>query len=563
MTVKAGLSRRIGGVATASLVGLLLGSCSTVPDELNPVVWYESVEDLVAGDENSADQIVITDADQQPVPGADEPFPNLSTVPDDVPETMPSGQRQAVASALVADREHARYTDEAVRRDTSDSPAAAPMTAQSDFSQDFGSGSMATASPTTSVERQVAAAPTTDVPDMAKTTAELPRRPATPPSWEGDPYAQYRDKISGGDATAAALAPVTPKPAPAPVTTTAAPPPAPAPTPTPTMAEMPEETAPAAPMKVAREFDDSDSLPWRDEPADGMASEPMEKAPAATASQPATPAAVAAVPAPTPAPAPRDDVADAYAAYESVRTAARDGSRTPYQGSQPTASAPASSAYQDYAAANPVDRMAAPAPASVPSAMPSNAPVVSPYPRASAASAPTPTVRESYAGVFSKYFQESGQPPAPQPGFPYQTSSYQVDGGGYAGTPQAASGGDQPVGIITFESSSSRLSGKDLDVVRRIADAHRTYGGTVRVVGHASSRTLVNDPNRHRQENLRISLKRAQAVAAALRKDGVPETAIVVAAMSDAEPLYSEATPLGEAANRRTEIFFDYGTRSR
>ena len=90
--------------------------------------------------------------------------------------------------------------------------------------------------------------------------------------------------------------------------------------------------------------------------------------------------------------------------------------------------------------------------------------------------------------MFSKYFQESGQPPAPQPSFPYQTSAYQADsyaanGQGYVAQPAAYGASADPAGVITFESSSARLSGKDLDVVRRIAEAHRSYGGTVRVVG--------------------------------------------------------------------------------
>lgn len=545
MTVKAGISRRIGGVATASLVGLLLGSCSTVPDELNPVAWYESVEDLVAGDgdREASDQIVITDADQRPVPGANEPFPNLSSVPGDAPRTMPADERRAVASALVADRQHARYTDEAIRRDTSDSPAAAPA-AQSDFSQDFatqdfGDGSMPAASPAPRVEREVTEAPAAGIPDMARTETEMPRRPAPPTSWEGDPYAQYRDSISGGPSAPAAM---TRAPASAPVTA-AAPPPAAAPT----MTEAPEE--PAEAMTVAREYGDSEGLPWQEKSSDAVQAE-MAEQPAPARGAPAT------APAPASAPQPRDDISDAYAAYESVRAAARNSDRTPYQGA---AASGTSSAYETYAAASRSER-ATPPPAP---RMESAAPVASPYPNAP--TVPAPARRESYEGVFSKYFQESGQPPAPQPSFPYQTSGYQPerDGQVYAGGQPAYGAGSDPVGVITFESSSSELSGNDLDVVRRIADAHQSYGGTVRVVGHASSRTLVNDPSRHKQENLRISLKRAQAVARALREDGVPENAIIVAAMSDAEPLYSEATPLGEAANRRAEIFFDYGTRSR
>jgi flagellar motor protein MotB len=39
---------------------------------------------------------------------------------------------------------------------------------------------------------------------------------------------------------------------------------------------------------------------------------------------------------------------------------------------------------------------------------------------------------------------------------------------------------------------------------------------------------------------------------------GVRAGDIYVGAMSDSDPIYLEAMPAGEAANRRTEIFIDY-----
>jgi outer membrane protein OmpA-like peptidoglycan-associated protein len=55
--------------------------------------------------------------------------------------------------------------------------------------------------------------------------------------------------------------------------------------------------------------------------------------------------------------------------------------------------------------------------------------------------------------------------------------------------------------------------------------------------------------------NQRISEARANAVAQQLLLYGVPEGAIVASAAGDAQPLYSEVMPNGEAANRRAEVY--------
>jgi len=170
--------------------------------------------------------------------------------------------------------------------------------------------------------------------------------------------------------------------------------------------------------------------------------------------------------------------------------------------------------------------------------------------------------------VFTSFFAASGGAPA---GLrqPAATNVPASRPSAFAGAPQARRGaraggvngypqpGRQPAAVITFGSSSARLSGEDLQVVREVADAYKSRGGTLRVVGHASSRTVVNDPVKHKRVNLKVSLERARAVADALQQRGVPADSIVVAAVSDTRPLYSEATPLGEAANRRAEIYFE------
>ena len=113
------------------------------------------------------------------------------------------------------------------------------------------------------------------------------------------------------------------------------------------------------------------------------------------------------------------------------------------------------------------------------------------------------------------------------------------------------------VGSILFRHGSARLTAQDKHLVRQIAGLYRGQGGTVRVVGHSSGRTREADPVRHQMINFKISMQRANAVAAELRRHGVPTRSIVVEAKSNGEPKFQETMPSGEAGNRRADIFLD------
>ena len=114
--------------------------------------------------------------------------------------------------------------------------------------------------------------------------------------------------------------------------------------------------------------------------------------------------------------------------------------------------------------------------------------------------------------------------------------------------------------VIYFGHGSARLSRQDQEVLRQVAAAQQDYGGTVRVVGHASSRTKTNDLLAHKIANHETSVARARAVAKELIKLGIPRQSVFVEALSDAQPDYSEATTLGEAANRRANVYIDFLT---
>ncbi len=112
--------------------------------------------------------------------------------------------------------------------------------------------------------------------------------------------------------------------------------------------------------------------------------------------------------------------------------------------------------------------------------------------------------------------------------------------------------------VIYFGHGSARLSRQDREVLRQVAAVQKDYGGTVRVVGHASSRTKTSDLLEHKIANHETSLARARAVAEELVKLGVPAQNVFVEALSDVQPEYSEATALGEAANRRANVYIDF-----
>lgn len=114
------------------------------------------------------------------------------------------------------------------------------------------------------------------------------------------------------------------------------------------------------------------------------------------------------------------------------------------------------------------------------------------------------------------------------------------------------------VGVIYFASGSSSLDDRDRQVVREIAAYQRQYGGVLRVIGHASSRTGDMDPARHKLTNLKVSARRAEAVAQALMNAGVSPDHLFVGAVADEQKIYQEVMPSGEAYNRRAEVFLDY-----
>ncbi len=140
-----------------------------------------------------------------------------------------------------------------------------------------------------------------------------------------------------------------------------------------------------------------------------------------------------------------------------------------------------------------------------------------------------------------------------------QFQGTQVQGGAPAAImPGPAAAGPPLVAVFYFGHGSARLDANDRGVLRDIVALHRQRGGAIRVVGHASAHTGVVDQIKHRMVNFEISLKRANAVAAGIVALGVAKDKVRAETRGDAQPVFHEFMPTGEAGNRRTEIFLEY-----
>ncbi len=121
----------------------------------------------------------------------------------------------------------------------------------------------------------------------------------------------------------------------------------------------------------------------------------------------------------------------------------------------------------------------------------------------------------------------------------------------------APPGGAVRVATILFGDGSSKLKARDKRILSSVYRFYRKNGGSLRIVGHASSRTRNLDMIRHKMSNFGVSRARADQVALELMRLGVKKENILIAAVSDSTPIFYEIMPSGEAGNRRTEIYLE------
>ena len=121
----------------------------------------------------------------------------------------------------------------------------------------------------------------------------------------------------------------------------------------------------------------------------------------------------------------------------------------------------------------------------------------------------------------------------------------------------AISGGMAPTAVVFFAGDGAGLTAAGRSQIRAAVNAFKADGGngTIRVVGHASSRTPNMSVEKHLETIFAKSQARANAVAQELIHQGVPANRVLVEAVGDSQPVYYESMPKGEDGNRRAEIY--------
>ena len=129
---------------------------------------------------------------------------------------------------------------------------------------------------------------------------------------------------------------------------------------------------------------------------------------------------------------------------------------------------------------------------------------------------------------------------------------------------QGAAGGDaqgdisgdalgQLAAVIQFAYGSAALDSQDQEILAEVARAQQDRRARLLVVGHSSAGNEQGDAQA--EANLKMSERRANAVAEGLRSVGVAPEDLHVQALGDRDLQYQETDATGEAGNRRVEIF--------
>jgi len=133
-------------------------------------------------------------------------------------------------------------------------------------------------------------------------------------------------------------------------------------------------------------------------------------------------------------------------------------------------------------------------------------------------------------------------------------ANFDAPAAGSAAVPPAADGIlGSPAAVVYFSSDTTALSADARAQVQAAAKAFMAQGaqGYVRIIGHSSGRMGGMTASRYLVWNFERSLARANAVAKALIKAGVPADKVLVQAVEDGQ----SANP-GDDGGRRAEIFF-------
>lgn len=102
-----------------------------------------------------------------------------------------------------------------------------------------------------------------------------------------------------------------------------------------------------------------------------------------------------------------------------------------------------------------------------------------------------------------------------------------------------------------FAGGLDKLSPASLAILDKVAGAIQQVSGSVRVVGHTDNQPIATPEF---PSNLVLSEKRAQSVVKVLQAKGLEAARLQALGKGDSQPLGSNTTEAGRAANRRVEI---------
>lgn len=183
----------------------------------------------------------------------------------------------------------------------------------------------------------------------------------------------------------------------------------------------------------------------------------------------------------------------------------------------------------------------------------------------------TPVGRPAIVAEVPKVTRRKADPPPSPPALTERPAAVQAsskavarkiesENTGLVETSMALSRAPQTVQVATiyFGNGSSRLKARDRAVVHDVVAMFEETGGAIRIVGHSSGITASRDSGRGKLVNFKVSLDRANSVAAELVRNGVPAKYIDVVAHGADSPVYAEYSPNGEAGNRRAEVYLQY-----
>lgn len=141
---------------------------------------------------------------------------------------------------------------------------------------------------------------------------------------------------------------------------------------------------------------------------------------------------------------------------------------------------------------------------------------------------------------------------------------YSLDGGATSYNveeePIAPVSSDGGLHTVYFDFGSAKLDQSDLEIVQDVARSFDSSNGVgFDVMGHASVDADIDDPVERKILNLKQSMERAYAVAAALIRQGVPAEALRVSGWGEVRPPLNIPPGMdADEASRRVEIFSGY-----